>query len=148
MTSTQPGNPQPTTTFDPNAPAYPASSSYPSVPSYPGTYQETAMTAYPQTLPAVAPADPGRTLGIVGLVLAFVANVVGLVVSIVALRRSRRAGFKNGVALAGVVVGGLSTLALVLAVGLGGLALGGVAKKCQELGPGTHVVNGVTYTCG
>lgn len=121
---------------------------------YPTTPQETAMSyapaPYGDASYAAAPVatDPGRTLGIVGLVLSFVAAVVGLVVSIVALRRSRRAGFRNRFALAGVVVGGVVTLLYVVLFAVGGLALGGVAAKCSELGPGTHTVNGVTYTCG
>jgi hypothetical protein len=91
--------------------------------------------------------DPGRTLGIVGLVLSFLAAAVGLVVSIVALRKSKRAGFKNGFALAGIVVGGVVTVLWVVGIAVGGIALGGVAAKCAELGPGTHTVDGVTYTC-
>lgn len=98
--------------------------------------------------PVPVATDPGRTLGIVGLVLSVVTALIGLVVSIVALRRSRRAGFKNGFALAGVVVGGLVTLAWIVGGIVGGVALGHVANVCQDLGPGTHQVNGVTYTCG
>lgn len=140
--------PNQTTAYDPYAAA-----SYPPAPGYPTPMETTVssypQTPYPQTPYAQAPAvDPGRTLGVVGLVLAFLANVVGLVVSVVAFRRSKRAGFRNGLALAGIVVGGLSTAAMIIAIAVGGVALGGVAKKCQELGPGTHVVNGVTYTCG
>jgi len=100
--------------------------------------------------PSAAPVavDPGRTLGIVGLVLSFVAALVGVVVSAIALRTSRRAGFKNGFALAGVIVGGAVTLVWVVVIAVGGVALGGVAATCSELGPGTHTVEGVTYTCG
>ena len=49
--------------------------------------------------------DPGRTLGIVGLVLAIFCNLIGLVVSIIAFNKSKAAGFKNNIALAGIVVG-------------------------------------------
>ena len=133
------------TNFDPatqpTAPAYPAATAP----------QEPAMSYAPAPYSPYAPApvaqDPGRTLGIVGLVLSFLTALVGLVVSIVALRKSRRAGFKNGFALAGTIVGGLGTLVVVIALVAGGFALGGVAAKCKELGPGTHTVNGVTYTC-
>jgi hypothetical protein len=101
----------------------------------------------PSTQTSVTP-DPGRTLGIVGLVLSVVANVVGLVVSTVAYRRSRRAGFRNGAALAGIVIGLVTTLGLVTASVVGGLAAKSVLDTCRELGPGQHVVNGITYTCG
>lgn len=122
---------------------------------YPTYPQETAMSHAPApyapdayAVPAPVPVDPGRTLGIVGLVLSVFTALIGLVVSIVALRRSRKAGFKNGFALAGVVVGGLVTLAWLVGGIVGGVALGHVASVCQDLGPGTHQVNGVTYTCG
>ena len=47
--------------------------------------------AYP---PPAAPAEvPGRTLGIVGLVLSFFTAIVGLIVSVIALRQSRKAGY-------------------------------------------------------
>jgi hypothetical protein len=52
-------------------------------------------------------ADPGNTLGIVGLILAIIpcTSTIGLVLSIVAYIISRRAGFQNGKALAGIIVG-------------------------------------------
>ncbi|MET1006190.1 MAG: DUF4190 domain-containing protein [Propionibacteriaceae bacterium] len=61
--------------------------------------------------------DPGRTLGIVGLVLAIVASLIGLIISIVAYRKSKAAGFKNGVALAGIIIGCITTvLSIVYAI--------------------------------
>jgi len=53
---------------------------------------------------------PGKTLGIVGLILAFVASLIGVIVSAVALVQSRRAGRKNGPALAGIIVGSVLTV--------------------------------------
>jgi hypothetical protein len=63
------------------------------------------MASYQETpSPAV---DPGNTLGIVGLILAIIpcTSTVGLVLSIVAYILSRRAGFQNGKALAGIIIG-------------------------------------------
>ena len=113
----------------------------------------SAAQPYGQPQPYGAPSapaatDPGRTLGIVGLVLSFVAAAVGLVVSIIAYRRSKKAGYKNGIALAGIVVGAVVTAIYVVGFTLGGIAIGSVAAKCAELGPGTHQVDGTTYTCG
>lgn len=65
--------------------------------------------------------DPGRTMGIVGLVLAIFCNLIGLVVSIIAFNKSKQAGFKNNIALAGIVVGAvLFVISLIynLTVGL------------------------------
>ena len=128
---------------DPYAPLQPAPA-----PAYAAGPSAPAPSAAGPYATAPVATDPGRTLGIVGLVLSFFTALVGLVVSIVALRRSRRAGFTNGFALAGTIVGGLGTLAVVVVVVVGGVTLGGVAAKCQELGLGTHTVDGVTYTCG
>jgi hypothetical protein len=52
-------------------------------------------------------ADPGNTLGLVGLILAIIpcTSTIGLVLGIVAYIISRRAGFQNGKALAGIIVG-------------------------------------------
>lgn len=57
--------------------------------------------------PAAQPASPpGKTLGIVGLVLSIVCGgLIGAIVSFIAYRQSAAAGWKNNVALAGIVVG-------------------------------------------
>ena len=112
-------------------------------------YPNQPYAGYPQPYAPVVPAtDPGRTLGIAGLVLAIFTSAVGLVVSIVAFRKSKQAGFKNTAALAGIVVGTITTLGVLTATVAGVVAATSLAGTCADLGPGTHVVNGVTYTCG
>lgn len=73
--------------------------------------------AHPQ-VPTAAPAsghapmiaqDPGKTMGIVGLVLSIVLGLPGLVVSIIARSKSKAAGFTNGLATAGIWVGAIMT---------------------------------------
>ncbi|MUK02502.1 hypothetical protein GM708_11560 [Vibrio cholerae] len=54
--------------------------------------------------------NPGRTLGIVGFILAILIAPVGLVISIVALVKSRKAGMGNGLALAGIIIGVLFSI--------------------------------------
>ena len=53
------------------------------------------------------PARPGPRShdGIVGLILAIFCSLVGLIVSIIAFNKSKAAGFKNNIALAGIIVG-------------------------------------------
>lgn len=64
-----------------------------------------ASTA-PSTTAAPLPADyPGKTLGIVGLVLAIVAPVIGIIISAVALNQSKTAGYPNKLAKIGIIVG-------------------------------------------
>jgi len=88
--------------------------------------------------------DPGRTLGIVGLVLAFLMAPVGLVVSIIAYRKSKAAGFRAGLPLVGIIVAAIFLLIGIAVIGLGFHLF----NTCASLGPGMHVVNGVTWTCG
>jgi hypothetical protein len=86
---------------------------------------------------------PGKTLGIVGFALAFVMSVAGLVVSIIALAQSLRAGQKNGFALAGIIVSITSIvigiviiffLILTLAFSFGSIGSG----PCSGLELGVH----------
>ena len=68
------------------------------------------MSQYPPGAYPSGPAShsgplPGKTLGIVGLVLAIFCSLIGAVVSFIAYRQSATAGWKNNIALAGVVVG-------------------------------------------
>ena len=82
------------------------------------------MAQYQAVPPPPAAQDPGRTLGIVGLILAFFCSLIGMIISIVAYRQSAQAGYKNNIALAGIIVGAVFlVLGLVLqfTVGLTGL---------------------------
>ena len=75
-----------------------------------------------QATPQPPAADPGNTLGIVGLILAIIpcTSTIGLVLSIVAYIISRRAGFQNGKALAGIIVGaGWIVLGFILQLTMG-----------------------------
>ncbi len=70
----------------------------------------------------VGPAeDPGKTMGIVGLVLAFLCSLVGLIVSILAYNKSKAAGFKNTPALIGMIVAGISLVLGVIMYATGGM---------------------------
>jgi hypothetical protein len=72
----------------------------------------------------VAPTTyPGKTLGIVGLVLTFVFTLLGLILSIVAFSQSKSAGFKNTPAKVGIILG---IIFIVLGV-IGGILVGVLA---------------------
>lgn len=92
--------------------------------------------------------NPGKTLGIISLVLGIIGmGLVGLVLGIIGLKKSKKVGMSNSLAVAGIVVSVISMvigLALIAMVALGATKL---VQKCQDLGPGTHYENGVTYTC-
>ncbi|SMF25727.1 hypothetical protein L603_001800000110 [Cellulosimicrobium cellulans J34] len=140
----EPGQPQ----QPPQAPQHGA----PQAPQY-GAPQAPQYNAPQQGSPYSAPGqgeDPGKTMGIVGLVLSFLGclSIVGLILSIVAYNKSKKAGYKNGVALAGIIVGAVVLVISIIVAIVVGTASFALIEKCNELGPGTHYENGVEYTCG
>ncbi|WP_405372541.1 MULTISPECIES: DUF4190 domain-containing protein [unclassified Microbacterium] len=88
---TDPNQPSPQHT-PPAAPAYEAQA-YPNAPQY-----------APQ--PVSGGPVPGRTMGIIALILAIIpfTQLIGLILGIVALVQSRKAGQKNGLAIAAIIV--------------------------------------------
>ena len=135
---------------------YPAS---PVPPSYDG--QGQGSTQYPAQGagygqgPATA-INPGKTLGIVGLILGIVgffiplASIAGLICSILGLNKSKRVGQKNGIAVAGIIV---SIVALIvniigIVVIVGGIVAGANAvTQCQNDPTGTVEIFGQSTSC-
>ncbi|WP_457100547.1 DUF4190 domain-containing protein [Microbacterium sp. P5_E9] len=125
-------------------PAYPGASPYPPPSAYPSAPPPTGQYSAPP------PAAPGRTLGIVALILSFFMSLVGLILGIIALVQSRRAGQRNGFALAAIIIGAvltvvgiIVTIAIVSALGA---AAAEYARLCAEYGSGTHTIGGVDMT--
>ena len=98
--------------------------------------------------PAAPATVPGKTLGVVGLILSFFSGPIGLIVSAVARSQSKKAGFKNTPATVGIVIGLLSTIGIIIAIVGGILGASALLSQCADLGPGVHESNGVTITCG
>lgn len=103
---------------------------------------------YPQPYPPQGPPEvplapptppvPPRTdtLAIVGLVLAVLFFPVGLVLSIIALRRAKKQGTGRGLAITGVVVGsvvGLGAIVVTVAIVLFARLISGPADAASEL---------------
>jgi len=125
-------------------PGYPAPSSYPPPAGYPAAPPPTGQYAAPP------PAAPGRTLGIVAFILSFFVSLAGLILGIIALVQSRKAGLKNGFALAAVII---SAVLLVVGTIVGIAALSALiagaaeyARLCAEYGAGTYNIDGVDMT--
>ena len=84
----------------------------------------------PAAAPVVATGavDPGKTLGIVGLILSFVgpASLLGFILCIVARNMSKKAGFKNTPATVGIVIGiivlVISVIFIIIAAVTGGVS--------------------------
>jgi Co/Zn/Cd efflux system component len=66
---------------------------------------------------------PGKTLGIVGVIVAIFANLIGLIISAIALSQSKKAGYKNTPALAGVIVGAV-LLVISIIIFIASIAVG------------------------
>jgi hypothetical protein len=120
--------------------------------------QPTPPPAYPSAPPAAPAAAapgapiPGKTLGIVALIVAFFANIIGLILGIVALVQSRKAGYKNTPAVWAIIVGAVLAvvwiIVIIVAVGLAVAGAGELLQQCADLGPGEWTLdNGVTITC-
>lgn len=105
----------------PGAPGYPGMPGYPGAPGYP-------PPGYP-VYPGYDPYRPSKPLGtngkavaalvsaLVGLVFCGLPSVAGLVFGVIAMRETRRTGQDGyGLALAGVIIGGLITAGLVLMI--------------------------------
>ncbi|GMM96296.1 DUF4190 domain-containing protein [Microbacterium sp. MTN4-26] len=126
------------------------SSAYPP-PAQPGGHPP-APPAAPGAQDAPAPSSaptPGKTLGIVALVLSFFVQLVALILGIVALVQSRKAGAKNGFAVAAIIISSvLMVIGIIIAVVLIA-ALGPLLAACGELGPGVwELTDGTVITCG
>ncbi|WP_298255379.1 DUF4190 domain-containing protein [uncultured Arthrobacter sp.] len=116
-------------------------------------YGGQGTSPYGQQNPPGAPTDnPGRVLGIVGFILAIFIAPVGLVISIIAFVKSRKAGMGNGLALAGSIIGALFTILGVL----GAIVLGAfftelaqqLTEACEGLPSGTPVtIEGQPVDC-
>ncbi len=77
-------------------------------PIYTAAPQPTQPEPVPQPTPTAQPIpvteNPGKTLGIAAFILAFFCSIVGLILGIVALRKSKKVGQSNGFALAAIII--------------------------------------------
>ncbi|GAA5033541.1 DUF4190 domain-containing protein [Microbacterium fluvii] len=120
-------------------------------------------TLYPQQAYAPAPPSydqgpsttyPGKTMGIVAFILSFFVSVVALILGIVALVQSRKAGQKNGWAVAAIVLSAIfivvGTIVLIAFIAFFASAGGDLVNQvnaCLDDPTGTVVYNGVTMSC-
>lgn len=125
--------------FPAAAPTPPPAAGYPAA-----GYPAPQAPAYAQPTPT----PPGRVLSIIGLVLAFIVAPAGLIVSIVALVKSNKAGQPKGLAIAGIVIGAVVTIFWIILLIVLFTVFAALFGMCAELGSGVWEVDGVTYTCG
>jgi len=80
-------------------------------------------TSAPTPVPAAAPVVPGKTLGIVALVVTFFFSVVGLILGLVARSQSKAAGVQNTPATVAIILGIVFTVVYILVFALSGAAI-------------------------
>lgn len=95
---------------------------------------QTPTSTAPEEIQSQQPGatnDPGMALAIAGLILCFVATPVGLVLCLLARSKSKKAGFNNGLALAGIIISTVLIAIVVLAI-LASLVLSTIANVQQN----------------
>lgn len=135
----------------PEVPNYVADAGDASAAGPPAPYPGYSAAPPPPAGSAGAPSTfPGKTMGIVALIVAFFANFIGLILGIVALVQSKKAGYKNGPALAAIIVGAvLMVIGVIVVIVVLATVVGPTLALCADLGPGVHTLpNGLTITCG
>ncbi len=114
----------------------------------PPAYNQPPQSGAPYGAPAN---DPGKTMGIIALVLPFVGfSLVGLVLGIIAKVKSKKAGFKNTPALIAIIVSIVVTIASIIAIVAGIVFFMNVANEIAEAcqnGAETVTINGDVIPC-
>lgn len=92
--------------------------------------------------------DPGRTTGVVAIVVGFFVGIVGVFIGIASLQKSRRVGLAGALGTAGIVV---SILNIVVggAVGISWVRYEvSLTQQCSLVGPGQYLTqSGDQVTC-
>jgi|GEM_PF-704050 len=93
--------------------------------------QQPVYTPAQPDYQAPAATNPGKGLGIAGFILAFFFPLVGLPLSIVGFLKSKKAGMKNGLALAGIILNVISILATILFIIITITAYNGIQQRAN-----------------
>lgn len=134
----------------PPAPRYgeyaPAPDAAPQAPAYTAPAY-AAAPAYPGGPGVPAGPVPGKTLGIVAFVVSFFAALIGLILGIIALVQSKKAGRGNGFAVAAIIIGAVATI--VSAIFFFALVLPSITAATTCLNDPTAIVTvwGVDISC-
>jgi hypothetical protein len=110
---------------------------------------DSTAPAAPVSAPVVSTSEnPGHGLGIASLIVSILGvGLVGIILGVIGLNKSKKAGQKNGLAIAGIILGALNLVVVTIVVIVMSMGVAQLATKCAELGTGTHIESGVTYTC-
>ena len=128
----QPSSPQPTPEPQPAVTPEPAYT--PAAPT-PPPYQPVAPQG-PGVPTQPTGQDPGKGLAIAGIVLAFFISLVGLILSIIAKKKSKAAGFHNTLATVGIVLNAvfltISVIAIPILIAITMMAYTGIQQRATS----------------
>lgn len=101
------------------------------------------------TKPTMVEYKPGYTFGVISLTLAIVGvHIGGLIFGLIGLAKSKKAGQKNGLAVAGTIIGAVGLLFGVFLFSIVLSLATQLAQTCDAAESGsTHTINGVQYVC-
>jgi hypothetical protein len=88
----------------------------------------TRAAEVPTPVP-VGTSFPGKTLGIIALVVAIFFNIIGFILGLIARNQSKNAGYKNGPATAAMIIG-IALFAVGVIVGI--LVGASIAGACTS----------------
>ncbi|MFT3798621.1 DUF4190 domain-containing protein [Microbacterium sp.] len=130
-------------------PVAPPAYAPPAAPAYNEASGYNAASAYAGQ-PAAA--VPGKTLGIVALIVTFFSSVIGLILGYVAASQSKKAGVPNTPAKVAIILGWIftviGTLVIIGVIVTAVVAVNSVQEACNQLGTGVwQLDNGATITC-
>lgn len=143
---------------EPAAPAYaaePAPPAYAAAPPAAPAYGDQPYAAAPpaQYGAPAAGSEPGKTLGIVALIVVFFASLIGLILGYVARSQSKKAGVKNTPAKVAIILGWIFLVltiigSIILVVVLVTAGAGALEQLCEGMPPGEYeLTTGGTVTC-
>lgn len=76
--------------------------------------------------------NPGKVITIVGFVMAFIGlGVVGIILSIIGLIKSKKAGHKNGLAIAGIILNVLSMIGMIILISITLVSYNSLTSKAK-----------------
>ena len=115
---------------------YPSENNQPSHTPAPAYQPPSSSPSSPVTPQQPIGEDPGKTLAIVGIILAFFFSIIGLIVSIVARGKSRNAGHPATLATVGIVLNSvfilLGTVILGILTAITIVAYNGIQERARE----------------
>jgi type II secretory pathway pseudopilin PulG len=77
--------------------------------------------------------DPGKVLTIIGFIMAFLPlQLIGLILSIIGLVQSNKAGRKNGLAIAGIVLNSIGLIFFPILMAITIISYNGITEKANN----------------